>query len=141
MTKIAIALALALTACASDPDYYDPNGHWTMTLTWGSGDCGLTGASSETLIVTQTDDSHISVFDQSDPPAVASGSVKLTEETAELKATSYDADIFRDGGSTQGTLSVHVTADSNMAIVGTGDIQVSGAFTCSQVCTVAGALL
>jgi hypothetical protein len=138
MKTFALAIVL-LAACGSDP-LYDPTGHWSTTLSWGAGNCGLQGDSSETLELVELADGRFQVRDLSNSNASVSGTVHTTQDNAVITISSVDPDILRDGGSTTGTLAMHATADENMVISGTGSISTSGFFVCSQAFTAVGVL-
>jgi hypothetical protein len=138
MKLLPFALVL-LAACGSD-SLYDPTGHWSMTLTWGAGNCGLQGGSSEVVAVDELASGDLVVRDLSNSNATASGTAHMTEDSATLNVTSVDPDLLRDGGSTTGTLTLHIMANSTMAISGTCSIATSGFFVCSQACVALGTL-
>jgi hypothetical protein len=134
--------ALFLVACTSSPQptatpLLDPTGHWNMTMTFDSGDCGMTGSSKETLEVVPDGGGY-------GIAAVIKGQTvdgSLTED--EISATLdviVDAPVL-DNSPDPWTFTLDAVADSQGTIDGYGDVgSMDGSNGCSQVFTVAGTL-
>lgn len=128
-----IIIASALGACGtSDPSTsgtVDPVGVWSVQSTWTSGNCGLTGGTSQALTVTQSD-SGFPVKD-SDPGVTSeSGMVTCTEMECRI-------DMHEVGGT--GTEDSTLWLDDQGQIKGAGMVSVTASDgSCSQMFTATG---
>jgi len=128
-TPFLIMLA-SISACGTDPAL-DPVGVWSATLTYGQGDCGLTGTVELEREISDTPGGY--AFSGTDPDRTASANVACSPDSCVL-------DFIETNGI--GTFTAHWNADTGRVISGSGFTQVSSPQgSCSQAGIVSGLLL
>lgn len=129
-------MLLALAGCAA-PQVVDPTGTWDITLTWGTGTCGIAGASPASTVVTRAgDDYRISESGQT-----LSGSILCSE--AACRMTFTESVAGRPGSGIDAmTLSVTLSVGPDNAIAGAGraDVRRIDGSMCTQAFSAAGVL-
>lgn len=109
------------------PPLVDPVGTWTMTLAWGTGNCGKSGTGPDTEVVVKTATGYALASDVAG--VTITGNVGCDVAKCILNADEVD-----------GAVEVLMTLDLNALdqITGKGTVDATGLGACSQVFTATG---
>lgn len=131
-SKMRIILLSLLAACATDPQPVDPVGTWAVRITYGQGNCGLSGTEQIARGVSESADGRYAISGADPSKAV---DVTLACNPDRCRLTFIERDTFT-------VFTGDWSLDANGAITGFGSTDVSSTQgSCSQAWSVIGLLL
>ena len=124
MTRMMLTIGLVLLVAACGDELVDPTGNWRTTITWGSGDCNLSGTSDDTMTVTRQASGDYLIAD-SDPDVSITGSIVCSVERCDLSASSTLDWTDTDGTRMNGVDARNFGLGSDGRITGSGSMDAS----------------
>jgi hypothetical protein len=114
------------------------SGTWSTTVTFGAGDCGLTGTLQDIWTVTKGASGY--VISASDPNQTLSGTFTCDSDSCELSAQISETGTLNDGTPFSGNIAYNysLTPDDKIAGGGTASVTPQGGSTCTQAFTASG---
>lgn len=137
-----LTAGLMLAACGGDTTQdpetkpIDPIGTWGMNLTWGTGDCGLTGTTPLSYLVSKNASGQFVIAVTQG--TTVSGTFTCTATACDSSVTFTSAGTTAEGAAYSETDKYTLKLDASNKITGSGTATATGGLSCTQDATVTG---